>query len=115
MSSTRRGGSNGLVFYSFFDIAKRGRPKETVDAQWADIVAVANEVKAREAVLLSEPGPAAEGAPDGIVCRTWRTADGGVTLLAVNALREPVECRIRVGNKTREISLPPLGVEFTAW
>ena len=103
-------GANGLVFYSYFDILKRGRPKDVQDAQWADLVAVAREIKAQEAILLAEPGPAVEEVPDGMACRTWRTADGKVHYLVCNTARKPLKGSIRIEDNRHDIDLPPIGV-----
>jgi hypothetical protein len=92
------------------DIMKRDRPEAVKNAQWADVVAVAREIKEHEAVLLAEPGPAVEEAPEGMACRTWRTADGKTHLLVCNTKREPVEGAVRVGGEVVRLSLPPIGV-----
>ena len=107
-------GANGLIYYSFFDIHDKNRnwPKEVVDAKWREVCEVAREVKAKEAVLLSPPGPAVTRTPTGIVARTWRTGDGKVHLLACNTLREPVSGTVEFGGMSVEIALPPIGVLF---
>lgn len=107
------GGANGLIFYSYMDIMKRGRPEDVQRKQWSDTCVVAREVKEKEAVLLSEPGPAVDGAPKGLVCRTWRTAGGKVRLLACNTSAD----RMAAGEVSTEdgkvaLALPPLGVEW---
>ena len=103
-------GANGLIFYSYMDIMKRGRPEDVQRKQWSDVCAVAREVKAHEAMLLAEPGPAVENAPDGIVCRTWRTSDGNVHYLVCNTERKPFKGRILIGGEQRDLDLPQIGV-----
>ena len=107
-------GANGLIYYSFFDIhdANRGWPREVVEQKWCEVCTIAREVKAKEAVLLSEPGPAVARCPDGVVARTWRTADGRVHLLACNTLREKVSGKVAFGGLELDVDLPPMGVLF---
>ncbi len=106
------GGANGLIFYSYMDIMKRNRPKDIQDAQWADVCAVAREVKDKEALLLAEPGQTAESSDSRIAVRTWRL-DGDIRILAVNCTREPVSASIRLGGGNAvSVSLQGLGVEF---
>lgn len=104
------GGANGLVFYSYFDIMKRDRPKDVQDAQWADVVAVARGIKAHETILLAVSGPDVENVPEGAVCRTWRTSDGKVHYIVCNTERKPLKSSIRIGGKSQDIDLPPIGV-----
>lgn len=105
-------GANGLIFYSYMDIMKRGRPEDVQRKQWSDTCAVAREVKEREAVLLSEPGPVPADVPEGVVCRTWKTADGKVHLLACNTTHAAVRGSVRVGGARYGIDLPPIGVKM---
>lgn len=107
-------GANGLIYYSFFDIhdENRGWPSELREQKWREICAIAREVKAKEDVLLAEPGPTVARCPSGIVARTWRTADGHVHLLACNTLREAVSGVVAFGDVALDLELPPLGVLF---
>ena len=104
------GGANGLIYFHFKDLRYNGATKEENERRWADICAVAWEVKKHEAVLLAEPGPAVEEVPEGLVCRTWRTADGKVHYLVCNTERKPIKGRIRIGGNLQDIALPPIGV-----
>ena len=104
------GGANGLIYFYFEDVRRRGATKEENERRWADICAVAREIKDKESVLLSDPGPAVEEVPEGVVCRTWKTADGKVHLLACNATRAPVKGSVRIGGRPHSIDLPPIGV-----
>ena len=74
----------------------------------------AAEVKARMALILSEPGPKVESAPKGMVCRTWRMVDGKVTLLAANTTRKAVSGMVMLadGLPPQTVELPPLGHVF---
>ena len=109
-------GANGIIYYSFFDIhdTNRSWPKAVVDAKWREVCDVAREVKAKESVLLSPPGPAVTRTPVGVVARTWRTEDGKVHLLACNTLREPVSGTVAFGDMSTEVALPPIGVFFSS-
>ena len=104
------GGSNGIIYYYFEDAYRRGKTPEEKARRWADVCAVVHEVKEHETVLLSEPGPVPADVPDGIVCRTWRTADGKVHYLVCNTARKPLKGSIRIGGDLQDIDLPPIGV-----
>ena len=104
------GGANGIVYYYFEDVYRRGKTPEENARRWADLCAVAREVKDKEAVLLSEPGPGVEDVPKGIACRTWKTSDGKVHLLACNTTRAAVKGSVRVSGRECRIDLPPIGV-----
>lgn len=103
-------GANGIVYYYFEDVYRRGKTPEENARRWADVCAVAREVKAHESVLLAEPGPVVEEVPEGMVCRTWRTADGKVHYLVCNTKRNPLKGSIRIGGNRHDIDLPPIGV-----
>ena len=51
-------GANGIIYYYFADAYRRGTTKEESARRWADVCAVAREMKEKEPTLLSEPGPA---------------------------------------------------------
>ena len=104
------GGANGLIYFYFEDVRRRGATKEENERRWADICVVAREIKEKEAVLLSEPGPAVEEVPEGIACRTWKTAAGKVYLLVCNTTRAAVKGSVRIGGRPHSIDPPPIGV-----
>lgn len=106
-------GANGIVYYAFHRICKGVAP-DVRDEYLRRVVAVAAEVRDRMPILLSDPGPAVVSAPEGAVCRTWRTASGDIALLAANATREPVagEVSLAADMPPRRIALPPLGHVF---
>ena len=89
---------------------KRGRPEDVQRKQWADTCAVAREVKEKESVLLSESGPVPADVPAGVVCRTWKTADGKVHFIVCNTERKPLKGSIRIGGNMHDIDLSPIGV-----
>ena len=106
-------GANGIIYYYFEDAYRRGGTKEENVRRWADLCAVAREVKDNEAVLLSGPGPEPVDVPKGVVCRTWKTSDGKVYLLACNTTRAAVKGFVRIGGIRHSINLLPIGVEMT--
>ena len=106
------GGANGLIYFYFEDVRRRGATKEENERRWADVCAVAREIKEKEPVLLAVPGPAVEEVPEGVVCRTWKTGDGKVHLLACNTTRTAVSGTVRIGGGLHGIDLPPIGVEM---
>ena len=89
-------GANGLVFYSFFDLYKM-KDRDPFEKRWADVCAMAGEIKRFIPVLLSaEPAPAVtcEGAPM-VEARAWRTGKE-VYLLVVNGSSEPAAATVAV-------------------
>jgi hypothetical protein len=96
-------GANGLVFYSFFDLFKMNE-RDPFERRWADVCAMAEEIKRYIPVLLSvEPAPSVtcEG-PGSVETRVWR-AGGDVYLLAVNGATETVEAEIAVQGGFKEV------------
>lgn len=104
-------GANGLCYYSFGSLL--GNLKGAAfDAAWADVVAVAHEVKTLESILLSDPGPVLQRVPKGLVARTWA---GGAEdhLLVVNSTSESVKAELALPfanvNDPLKFDLSPLG------
>ena len=106
-------GANGIFYYAFHRICMGAKGEER-DDYLRRVADAAAEVKNMMPVLLSEPGPAILAVPEGMVCRTWRTAPGEIAILAANATREPVEGQVSIsgGFAPQPISLPPLGHEL---
>ena len=104
------GGANGLLWYSAHHIFKCSPPEE-LEANWGNLVKVAEEVKSYADVILSEDVAAASSNPS-IVARAFRKG-GEVWVLTANATREPASGVVEVvGLRRGKVSLPPLGVEF---
>ena len=106
-------GANGIVYYAFHRICMGAKGDER-DEYLRRTAAAAAEVRERIPLLLSDPGPSVVSAPDGAVCRTWRTASGDIALLVANATREEVagEVALADGLPPKRIVLPPLGHAF---
>ena len=105
-------GANGLIYYAFHRICQATKGAERDEYICRSAVAAA-EVKARIPLILSDPGPKVESAPQGAVCRTWSPAPGRVTLLAANATRNPVSGMVTLaGFPPQSIELPPIGHVF---
>ena len=105
-------GANGLFYYAFHRICLATKGPER-DEYLRRAAAAAAEVKAKMPLLLSAPGPAVLSVPKGMVCRTWRTVDGKVTLLAANATRTAVAGTVTLaGLPPQAVELPPLGHVF---
>ena len=106
-------GANGVVYYAFHRICMGAKGEER-DEYLRRVVAVANEVRDRMPLLLSDPGPAVVSVPEGAVCRTWRAASGAIALLAANATREEVAGEVSLAEDLppQPIDLPPLGHLF---
>ena len=105
-------GANGIVYYYFEDAYRRGATKEERARRWADVCAVALEVKEKESVILSEPGPVPVSDPKSVVCRSWRMKDGSVRLLVCSIVQKSAKVEVSVGGKTVGVSLAPFGVEW---
>ena len=104
-------GANGLVFYSYFDLYKMN-DRDPFEKRWADVCAMAQEVKRFIPVILSaEPAPAVtcEGAA-AVETRVWRSG-ADVYLLAVNGASEPVTAQVSVAGGCKgvqaEFGKPP--------
>ena len=105
-------GANGLIYYAFHRICMATKGAEREECLRLAAVAAA-EVKARMPLILSDPGPKVESTPQGMVCRTWATAPGRVTLLVANSTRNPVSGTVTLaGFPPQSIELPPLGHVF---
>ena len=83
-------GSNGLVFYSWFDLHKMNA-QEPFEQRWAEVKIMAAEVKELIPAILSiEPVPTVETtAPESVAWRLSRLGDE-VSVIAVNSGTEPV-------------------------
>ena len=106
-------GANGLVYYYFEDAYRRGATKEESAKRWADVCAVAREVKEKEAIILSEPGSDVSSDSKSLVCRTWIGKNGAVHLLACNTSRKAVDAKVRAGGRIVCLSIPPTGIKWT--
>ena len=105
-------GANGVIFYAFHRLCM-GAPPDKRDEYLRRVIAAGKEARSRMDTLLSDPGPAILSAPDGAVCRTWRTPDGNVVLLAANATRGDVSGCVAIdGGASTDIAIPPLGHLF---
>jgi len=88
------GGANGLIFYSWFDLWKMN-DKDPFDRRWAEVTAMAQEIRQRFPVLLL-PGPAPAvtvAAPADVGWRLWG-AGKEIHILAVNSGTAPVEALV---------------------
>ena len=96
-------GANGLVFYSFFDLFKM-KDRDPFEKRWADVCAMAEEVKRLIPVLLSaEPAPSVtcEGSAS-VETRVWRSGSD-VYLLAVNGTSEAVTATVVVAGGFKSV------------
>ena len=97
-------GANGLVFYSFFDLFKM-KDRDPFEKRWAEVCAVAEEIRRFIPVILSvEPAPAVtcEG-PSSVETRVWRSG-ADVYLLAVNGAAEPVRATVTVAGVFKSVT-----------
>lgn len=101
-------GSNGFVYFIYYPLeGKRANP-EWRSTIWPAMCAAAEEVKANEAMILSDPGPAVTEAPPELAVRTW-SYGGEVRVLAVNTTPEPVKTVIRLADgRSLDFDLAPL-------
>ena len=106
-------GANGIVYYSFFDLLQReGWRKDRVAGGWADVCAVAAEVKAFEPVMFSdEPPPAVEGGDGDVAARAW-SYDGKHRVVMANTLRKRVKGKVKVSGREVPYELGPIEVKF---
>ena len=107
------GGANGL-FYLAYTALSQTVNGATFGQRWADVCAVAQEIKDREQLLLSEPGVAVKAAAAPFAVRTWRQGLGDVALV-VNMSRTNAVGRIAFADDAKlDVSLPPLAHRFMA-
>lgn len=94
-------GANGVVMFAFSSMRKH-QADGAFTRHWPDVLAVARELKAHEAIVLSDP-LATEPAPTkDVVVRAWR--QGGRTWhLAVNRARDPASCAVRLAEKASSV------------
>ena len=95
-------GANGIVMFSYEAIRRNLKDKAEFEKTWAEVVAVAKEVKRFEPMLLSDDLPVAEGLPKEIVARAWKTGDGDGYLL-VNRFRTAAKGTLRLPGAAAEI------------
>ena len=96
-------GANGLVFYSFFDLFKM-KDRDPLVKRWADVCAMAEEIKRYIPVMLSDdPAPAVtcEGSAS-VEVRVWGSGSE-VYLLAVNSAAEPVTATVTVSESGKRV------------
>ena len=99
-------GSNGLIFYSFFDVMEKEPDPVRREAIWQDMLSVVREVKKWEPVLLSEPSDLVfEGIPrDKLAVRVWRSGGEDVALV-VNRSQGAVKAVLKTPRKIDEIKV----------
>ena len=107
-------GANGLVFYSFHDLLKRDWPKERVAGGWENVCKVAKEIKAKESIILSVPGPEVTCGTEDVVCRSWLADTGEAHVLVCNRLDKPVKATLAAKGRKAVVSLPPIGLKWLA-
>ena len=97
-------GANGLVFFSFFDLY-RMNDRDPFDTRWADVCAMAEEIKRYIPVILSdEAAPKVTRAgPASVETRAWRSGSD-VYLLAVNSEAKPVTATVTVAGGCQSVS-----------
>jgi len=99
-------GADGVLFYSLGEmLSNKEKPGYHFEEAWSVTCAVAQQIRDREAFLLStEPAPEVKDLPAGLVARAWRL--DGKTLLAVcNTTHQPVSGEMSVGGEKISVSL----------
>ena len=90
-------GANGILAYSFSSM-RRHMKEDEFAMSWADVCAVAQEIRDLESVLLAEDRPIEKGLAGSIVARAWRL-DGMDWYLIVNRTREAAKGCLPLGAK----------------
>jgi len=104
-------GANGLFYYAFTSLSYEGNGNR-FDQQWDELRRVADEVKAKESLILSDPGPSCGALPEGVAVRTWRQGPRTVAL-AANSAHTNASFRIEcAGLRPLDVRLGPLEHEF---
>lgn len=108
-------GSNGLVFYSFFDVMTKEKNLQRRDAYWQDMLSVVREVKKWEMVLLSDPSDLTVTGvlADKLAVRVWKCQGEDVALVVNRTDGETVNASLAFSNgKKAGVDLEPLGYRF---
>ncbi len=100
------GGANGLVYYAYHHIVEPRATKNNDDEfTWADMCAIAKNIKRYEAVMLGEPGAKVQGVAaddETFAARTWRH-DGANWLLAVNCTTNAIKTSFTLAGVTKPV------------
>ena len=105
------GGANGIIYFKYGDLAKNPFGDATFESRWADVQAVAQEVKDFMPLLLSgEDAPAVKVSNGDVRARAFRCA-GEVWVAAVNLSGRDAIATLTVDGISKQLSLKPLGVE----
>lgn len=100
-------GANGIFYLAFTSLSYEGNGNNFAQT-WNRLKRVAGEVKAKESLILSDPGPVCAPLPHGIVARTWKH-DGRTVVLAANSAYTNAVARIEcAGYHPLQIELGPL-------
>lgn len=106
------GGANGIVYFKYGDLARNPFGDATFESRWADVKAVAQEVKDFMPVLLSgEDAPEVKVSNGDVRARAFRYR-GETWLTAVNLSDGESETTLTVDGVSVRRRLKPLGVEF---
>ena len=106
------GGANGLLWYSAHHIFKCSPPEE-LESNWGNLVKVAEEVKARVDLLLSDENPPEVSIQGGAIAARAFRHNGRTWLLATNTTYNPAHGVVSVESYGKvSLALAPLGVEF---
>lgn len=106
------GGANGLLWYSAHHIFKCSPPEE-LESNWGNLVKVAEEVKARVDLLLSNENPPEVSIQGGAIAARAFRHNGRTWLLATNTTYNPAHGVVSVeGYGKVSLALAPLGMEF---
>lgn len=104
-------GANGIFYLAFTSLSYSGNGG-SFEKHWAALKRVAAEVRAKEELLLSDPGAAFDRPPPPLVVRTWKFRGGDVALVA-NSSHTNVSARIAFDAcEPLDVSLGPLAHAF---
>ena len=106
------GGANGIVYFKYGDLLKNKHGDSTFESRWADVTAVAQEVKDFEPWLLSDEEPPQIKVSDPAVRARAFRLNGEIWTVAVNISSNTVPVALSAEGILKRRSIRPLGVEI---
>ena len=106
------GGANGIIYFKYGDLLRNTHGDTAFESRWADVKAVAQEVKDFEPWLLSEEDPPHVKVSDAAVRARAFRLNGEIWTVAVNISSNTMPVALTAEGILKRRTLRPLGVEI---